>query len=494
VLTCGFVAALVGIGWACVMPSPATGWLLLAGIIVLLSLRRLRVAALYSLIVFGFLLGWWRGTIYMHRLAVMRSYAAGKVVLRGTAASDALYDKHSQLSFDLTGAEVVSPSHMHLVGTFGISGFGEPMVYKGDRVEVVGKIYPTRGAHVASLSFADISVTGHHSTPIDTVRRHFTAGIYSALPEPLGSFALGLLVGMRSTIPKDISDQLSIVGLTHIVAVSGYNLTIIIAAVRRIAGKRSKFQSLCWSLALIAGFLAITGLSASIVRAAIISTLSLLAWYYGRKLKPLLMISFTAALTALWNPLYLWSDIGWYLSFLAFFGVIVIAPLLTRRFAREGHEPNALVALLGETIAAQVMALPIIMYIFGQVSLISLVSNVLVVPFVPLGMLLSFVAGTAGALIPSVAGWLAWPARMLLTYMLDTIGLFARIPFALYETVLTLTGMIIMYVCVVLLIFALWRREKRKADIITEVEKPNIENNYVGTFQVVNHQAPKSSY
>src|SRR5205807_2186671 len=104
--------------------------------------------------------------------------------------------------------------------------------------------------------------------------------------------------------------------------VSGYNLTIIIRGLNRLK-LGSKYQRLILSLAFIAFFVLVTGFSASIVRAAIVSTLSLWAWFYGRKIRAVLLIAFTAALTGLINPFYIWGDLGWYLSFLAFFGVLI---------------------------------------------------------------------------------------------------------------------------------------------------------------------------
>src|SRR5665213_3079382 len=107
----------------------------------------------------------------------------------------------------------------------------------------------------------------------------------SALPEPLAPFAMGLLVGQRATLPDDIKQDLLMVGLTHIIAVSGYNLTIILHASRRLLAKRSKRLSTFLSFGLIAIFLLLAGTSASIVRAAIVSMLSIVTSYYGRTMK-----------------------------------------------------------------------------------------------------------------------------------------------------------------------------------------------------------------
>lgn len=105
------------------------------------------------------------------------------------------------------------------------------------------------------------------TTAADTVRREFSAGMQSALPEPLASFGLGLLTGQRSTLPQHTTNGLSAVGLTHIVALSGYSLTIIVLFVQRIMSRRSKYQTLLFALLLMAAFLAITGLNAAVVRA-----------------------------------------------------------------------------------------------------------------------------------------------------------------------------------------------------------------------------------
>jgi competence protein ComEC len=120
-----------------------------------------------------------------------------------------------------------------------------------------------------------------------------------------------------------------------------------------------------------------------------------------------------------------------------------------------------MVKLLIETSSAQLMTVPIVMYIFGQVSLIALVANLLVVPLVPLAMLLSTIAGFAGMLVPAFAGLVAWPARMVLSFMLDVSGLLARIPHALSEVKITAGLMVVSYAAVVAFVIILRRRSPR---------------------------------
>lgn len=405
--------------------------------------------AMIIVVAAGLGLGLWRGSVYMSHVRDLQALAEHSVTIQATAASDSIYGKRSQIQFIGNNIQMLEPYSQPLAGSFKLSGFGERMIYRGDRVEVSGKIFPSRGSNQATIAYARLTrLSAGHSWYSDFSRR-FSAGMQNALPEPVASFAMGLLVGQRTNLSVDITAALTAVGLVHIVAVSGYNLTIIVRAVGRLK-LGSKYQKLIISLALIAGFVMITGFSASIVRAALVSVLSLWAWYYGRHVKPMVLISLAAAATSLWNPFYIWTDIGWYLSFLAFFGVLVIAPLVSARLFKK--QPKLLTTVLIETLSAEIMTLPLILMTFSQLSIIALIANLLVVPLVPLAMLLSAVAGTAGVLAPQIAGWFALPARLLLTYMLDIVHLLSSIPSVLIHRAISLVYMIILYGLVLLLI------------------------------------------
>lgn len=469
-IICGLAAFLAGIGLA--KTKYMVG--LVPGLVVLpaavLLWRPKNAVTVLVVILLGLSLGWWRGVTYLKQMRPYKALDKRNVVVEGVADSDALYGKQTQLSFDLAKLHIVQPYRTKLPGKIAILGFGTSMVYRGDMVRVTGKLYPTRGSRQASIGFSEIAILYRSHSYIDIVRRKFQSGMLSALPEPHASFAMGLLIGQRNTLPDTVTSQLSAVGLTHIVAVSGYNLTIIIMASRMLLKRRSKYQATTVSLLLIVGFLLLTGMSASIVRAAIVSSLSLLAWYYGRRFRPLLLLFIAAVATVAWYPIYLWSDIGWYLSFLAFYGILIIAPLVTQRIYKA-RKPQFITALLIETLAAQLMTFPIIMYIFGQFSIIAVIANLLIVPLVPLAMLLSFIAGLAGMLLPMVAGWAALPARLLLTYMLDLIALLSRLPFALAKPRISAPVMVALYAFFVFVSFILWRKTVVKSSIITDIEQ-----------------------
>ena len=401
----------------------------------------------------------------MQNVFQIRGLTEKKVTIEATATSDSVYSTTSQIEFTASHIQLLEPGKKPLSGSFKISGFGVPIVYRGDRVRVSGKLFPMRGSNQGRIAYAQLDVINTGSSHINDFTRKFNAGMQSALPEPTASFGLGLLIGQRSTLPAEITAALTAVGLVHIVAVSGYNLTIIVRGVGRLK-LGSKYQKLILSLALIVGFILVTGFSASIVRAALVSALSLWAWYYGRQVKPLVLISFAAAVTGLWNPFYIWGDLGWYLSFLAFFGVLVIAPLITGRLFRK--PPKLLTMVLIETLAAELMTLPLILMTFSQLSIIALVANVLVVPLVPLAMLLAAVAGLFGAFVPQIAGWFAFPARLLLTYMLDIVHMLSNIPSVLIHRSISGFYMIALYAVVLAVTIVLYRRLPKRTNLTAE--------------------------
>lgn len=458
---------LAGLAWARFGGEISGWWPVLLGFLCLVSFRRGRIFSLYTVVLFGLSLGWWRGGQYMSEVHFLDSISKQQVSVRGRVLNDSIYDQKGAISFDIGSLVLLTPEgERPIIGKVGVSGYGERMIYRGDEVVVQGKFYPGRGSYVAWMSYAQLEVTGRSQSIIYAATRNFAAGIQSALPEPQASFGLGILIGQRDTLPEKTSEILAMVGLTHIIAVSGYNLTILVRATRRIFAKRSKFQAMAAACALIFAFLLVTGGQPSIVRASIISLLSLGAWYYGRRMRSMFIILITAAGTALWNPLYLWSDIGWYLSFLAFFGVLIIAPVMKKRIYKQ-KKPGIVGELALESFAAQIMTLPLILFIFNESSYIVLLANLLVVPLIPLGMITTFVAGLAGAFVPAIAGWFAWPARIVLTYLLDMASLVARIPNMQFAVSFGTTTMVFFY-AVILAITLVWWQRLPKNDKITD--------------------------
>lgn len=430
---------------------------LLAICVLVFSRRRFVFYVCFLLLLF--VAGWWRGATFTNQLLVYEEAYYQERTYLVTATEDAVYSDRGQLTFV---AGDISLGMQKLPGTINIEGVGVPAVYAGDRLEVSGSLRPARGLSQGWLNYAQVTVLQRSNSPINILRREFAAGLQNALPEPLASFGLGLLIGQRNTLNDTVNEELIAVGLIHIVAVSGYNLTVITHMSQKLFARFSRYQALAVSLFVIAIFLLFTGYSPSIVRAAVVSVLGLFSWYFGRRIRPLLLLLLSAVLTAGVNPLYLWSSVGWYLSFTAFFGVLILAPPLHARFWPKKWKDKLLPGVVTETFAAQVCTLPIILFIFGRLSVISIVANLLVVPLTPFAMLASLLAGIGGMIGPFAATLLAWPARILLDYMLSVSSLLSRIPFANVGMSITLKQMVLLYVLITAVTYTVTRKNKPK--------------------------------
>lgn len=453
ILLIASVSLIIGVALANDHRLLSEQWYVLSTLPLLFTIRHQSLWTILWVVIFMCGFGWHRGSEFIVKKQTYQALYGQNLSYKVSALNDAAYGSMSQLSFD--GGNVEHENGIKLAGKILVSGFGANAVFQGDELRITGKLMPSFGSYQGRMSFAKLEVIGHHPSTIANLRRNFAAGIQTALPEPLAPFAMGLLIGQRASLPASTKQDLLRVGLTHIIAVSGYNLTIMLGASQRLAGKRSKRLATLMTFLLMGIFLLMAGTSASIVRAAIVSTLSIAAGYYGRKISAFNLIILVAAITAWSSPFYIWGDASWYLSFLAFFGVLVLAPLLVARF-RPKWQKSMIIMVAIESLCAEIMTMPYVLHVFGQISLIGLPANVLVVLLIPLAMLLSLIAGLAGMMAGSLVGWFAWPATMILTYILDVAQLLASVPHSFAQNMnLSTLQMSFTYLAVTLLIIAL---------------------------------------
>ena len=266
-------------------------------------------------------------------------------------------------------------------------------------------------------------------------RTEFRTAIDRVLPEPHASFLAGLLLGEQGAIPKDVAEAARVTGTTHMLAASGSNTGVIarwlFALLPLLLIRRTRAL---WVVgAFLAGFVVLSGASASVVRAAVMAAVGLLAALLGRPSRAFSALALAAAFIVFANPLAVW-DVGFQLSVAATVGLIVIAPLLDAS-PRLARLPEALKRPLHDTLAATVATLPVIIWHFGRVSIVSPFANVLLVPLVPLGMGVGFVAASIGLIaapLGTMAGFGAW---LVLSGMLGLMQIFAAIPGASVQLV-----------------------------------------------------------
>lgn len=406
----------------------------------------------------GVIVGLWRGSIDQTQLGVYEHLMEVTTTITGNVSEDV--DTNARGESVIRLSELTVDAHK-LPGKMYVTASPVVDIKRGDVIAGRGRITEGFGTFPAAMYRADITNV-KRPEPGDIARRvrdWFADAIRVAIPEPQASLGIGYLVGQRRALPTELSDALQIAGLTHIVVASGYNLTILVRFARRAFEKVSKYLAALSSGLMIGTFVLITGLSPSMSRAGLVAGLALLAWYYGRKFHPIVLLLFAAAVTLLINPSFGWNDLGWQLSFAAFEGVMIVAPLTQAYFFGE-KKPGVLRQILGETISAQLVTFPILVLAFGQFSNVAVIANLLVLPLVPLAMLLTFVAGIVSLIMPGLALLAGLPASWLLGYMTSVASYLAGLSWAQTEVTITPWHVAGMYVLMLVGCVYMWRKTR----------------------------------
>jgi competence protein ComEC len=265
----------------------------------------------------------------------------------------------------------------------------------------------------------EIQVVGHRSAPIGDafagLRRWLLDGLVRTVPEPEASLGAGILLGVRAGIDPAIRDDFAVAGLSHVVAISGWNVAIVVAliasATRRLRERFGPIVPAVVAVMAVTGYVVLVGASPAVVRAGLMAGALLAARLGGSPAHAASALMAAVVVMLLVAPASLW-DVGFQLSALATGGLIVLAAPLEARLARLPAWIRTPVAL---TVAAQLATLPVLLATFEQVSLVAPLANVIVVPLIPAVMAGSAAAALFGGIstlapVPvasDVVGWLA---------------------------------------------------------------------------------------
>lgn len=285
------------------------------------------------------------------------------------------------------------------------------------------------------------------------------AKISQLWPEPEASFMAGLLYGYRGGLGS-LNELFSRTGVTHIVAVSGFNIsviaTILITAATYACVPR---QKAFWLVSLgIVAFVIFTGASASVVRAGVMGIISLLAKHVGRAARIGNVMLVAATIMVLQNPLVLWFDAGFQLSFLSTLGLVYVSPLLARW---QNYLPTwlGLQESLLSTMSAIIATLPLILYQFGRLSIVAPVVNMLILWLISWLMLAGTVAVALSFVSPTIGALAAWPAHLGMRYIMWVVRWFASFSWASVDMRVPAVVAVAAYGG---LVYAIWRRSFSK--------------------------------
>jgi competence protein ComEC len=262
--------------------------------------------------------------------------------------------------------------------------------------------------------------------------------IYRLFPDPESSLLAGILLGVDTGLTNDLQQAFKDTGTAHIIAISGFNISIIaglfVTFFSKFLGPR---RGALLAIIGIAFYTILVGADAAVVRAALMGGLALFAKQVGRRQFALNTLLAVALLMCLWNPLYIW-DVGFQLSFFATLGLILYADpfsqfanrIIAKYFPASAAEKSA--ELFSEfvllTLAAQVTTIPIMAYHFQRISLVSFIANPFILPPQPAVMILGGLAVLLSLIwlpLGQIAAWVAWP---FVVYTIRMVELFDRVP------------------------------------------------------------------
>ncbi len=312
----------------------------------------------------------------------------------------------------------------------------------GARIAVIGAFEPARPRDSPQLRKTAETFAGRIQTqqvrilspPPDAkppwltrLRDHIDRSVRGVLPEPHGALLSAILVGKRSSLPGDLRDDFLASGLIHVVAISGFNITLVALAVRRMAGWLIGRYSVLLAMLALPLYAALAGGEPSVVRATLMGELILFAWLLGRDTDALTALAVAALAIVLVDPSAL-ADVGFQLSFAGTLGLVVIAPGLSEWLTGRARLPRLAAEPLAVTATASLMVTPIIAHTFERLQLAAIPANLLALA-APVWIMVT----GAPVAVWAAAGWpfgdvFAWSAWVPLEYLIQAARLAAELP------------------------------------------------------------------
>ena len=434
--------------------------------------EKLLIILLLAIFIFSFSLGILRYEVkdIRNEDSKLSALVGEKVKIEGIVIDEPnIKDDGAQLT-------VLSDSEKVMVG---VSLFPE---YKyGDLVEVLGRlekpenIATTTGNDFDYVKFlakddifyqmnfvqAKIISSGHGSfikTKLFAFKNAFISKVNNLIKEPESALLNGLLLGAKNSLGEELQTDFRLAGVSHIVALSGYNITIVAVAIMSVLAFLPKALSLSFGVFGILLFAIMTGGTATVMRASIMALLVLLAKGTNRKYEITRALLIALIFMLIQNPKILVFDISFQLSFLSTIALILVSPIFEKQvtFITKKYKLREIIV---STIATQIFVLPFLFYKMGMISVFGLFANILILPLIPAIMLFGFLTGMICFISTIVAIPVAFICSLLLTYFLKVIYLFSHLPFSSI-TISNFPISLLIFIYIIYLIIILWEKKK----------------------------------
>lgn len=275
------------------------------------------------------------------------------------------------------------------------------------------------------------------------LKESFVRAVVQRIPEPEASLGNGILLGAKQSLGPELLRRFREAGVAHIVVLSGYNIAIIAGGVAYATRFLPFAARIAVSALAVVLFSIMVGGGATVIRAAIMILVVIGARAVGREASAVRALALAGGIMVAQNPLILLHDISFQLSFMATLALVVLAPILERYFLFIRHTIAREIVVA--TVAAQIFVLPLILYYMGNISLVGVIANLLIVPVIPVAMLAVSMVAFLGS-VPIVGSILSFSAYAILAYIISIASLFSQLPFATLSNVpFPLSALIVSY-------------------------------------------------
>ncbi|MDT3675686.1 ComEC/Rec2 family competence protein [Microcystis wesenbergii] len=290
------------------------------------------------------------------------------------------------------------------------------------------------------------------------IRQRIVEAQIQGLGQEKGTLLSSITLGRQAVnLPAKITDLFIKTGLAHILAASGFHVAILLGFVLTITRNLSPKKQFIIALTILIIYGTLTGLQPSVLRAILMGIGALIGLLYNRQVNSLGSLLLAATILLLWQPLWIW-DLGFQLSFLATLGLIITVPLLKNKI---DYFPNLIAEPIAISLAATLWTMPLLMFTFNSIALYNIPINIITTPLVTLISLGGVFTAFLGLIYPPLGSISASILYYPLELLLQITNFFSLLPFSTYSTgKLSLGVMLIIYICLTLICFNLWFRQR----------------------------------
>lgn len=311
--------------------------------------------------------------------------------------------------------------------------------FKQRAILVFGLCLIVLGLGVFRAGSQNNNIPVYQNTNMSTLQQKFSRVINSNLSPPQSAILSAILIGDKSQISKQWKEMLNRAGIRHVTAISGMHIVILSSILLWLGINLGLYrgQAFYFAIGFLWLFILMIGFPPSAVRAGVMGSMFLFCEKIGRQKTADRALLLTAAVMLSINPSLLRHSIGFQLSFLAVLGIIYLMPFFQKLLTSPWKESNSfqsfakpIVGLVAMSLAAQAFVLPLLIYYFGQFSIISPITNILVVPILPALMIFGFLFLIAGIIFQPLALIFLFPVWLITTYITKITEFFAGLSFS----------------------------------------------------------------